>query len=335
MPEHKTTFLEPFSTARSHDRLRTREDVLKEKARLKAHAAGLSQDAQSHKAGSPERNRLYAQVQQCFDSQQQMEELLQTRFLPQHSPRQLISPRAFFVSPLFRVCSKRLQRARETVLAFEDSRGQVLFRYIGPELRQSDGLVFMSLLNLVRDVRAGESVPFSAEDLCMAVFGRYDGPARTQLRDHIKRLQRGLVEFESASVQLCLRFDYPSRGMWSVALDQDIVRLFQPSSHVWLNLQTRRRLPEGLSTWLYAFVESQTRLIPTRVQTLREVCGSDASDESFTRMLRTALKELADAGIIDTGWKMRGGFLHWMKTDSNNTLTAAASSDCSPEESVI
>jgi len=307
------------------ERLRTRQDILQEKSRLRAHAADLSETARAYKAGSPERNRLYAQVQQCFDEQQVMEELLQQKFLPQHSPLQLLSPQAFFMSPLFRVCSKRVPRSRDALVDFHGANGRMLFRYQGPELRQSDGLVFMALLNLARDVRAGEVVAFSAEALCQATFGRYDGPTRNQLRDHIKRLQRGLVEFNTASVQLCLRFDFPSRGLWSVALDEDIVTLFQQSHQVWLSLPTRRQLPEGLSTWLYAFIESQTRLIPTKVETLHQMCGSDASGESFTRMLRTALKELCGVGLLAPGWKLRGGFLHWMKADSNNMTALPAS----------
>lgn len=293
--------------------IRTRKEALEEKGRLKAEAAELSGEAQAFKAGSPERNRLYAQVQRCFDAQQLVEDFLQEQFVPQHSPRQLISPRAFFASPLFRVCSKRVARAKERMLSVDGPRGKRLFSYTGPELRQSDGLVFMALLNLARDIRVGENVLFSAEELCVSVFGRYDGPSRAQLRDHIKRLQRGLVEFESASVQLCLRFEYPSRGMWSVSLDQDVVRLFNHSGQVWLNFQTRRKLPEGLTTWLYAFIESQTTLIPTHLTVLRDLCGSEATEESFARMLRASLKELEASAIISTGWSLRGNVVHWMK----------------------
>ncbi len=295
------------------ERLRTREDILAFKASLRAQADALGKEAKGHPAGSPERNELYREIQANIEEQNRLESLLEQGFVPQHSPQQLISPRAFFVSPLFRVCSKRLERARDLSLELKGSSGQLLFRYNGPELRQSDGLVFMALLNLVRDVRAGETVSFHAEDLCRAIFRRYDGPARAQLRDHIKRLQRGLIEFDRVSVQLCLRFEFPSKGPWSVALDRDIVRLFMQSPQVWLDMPRRQALPEGLTTWLYSFIESQTRLIPMPVGTLRQLCGSDASDESFPRTLRLALRELNEHGVIDKGWKVAAGMVHWRK----------------------
>lgn len=295
------------------ERLSTRSSILAAKGHLKEQAALLSQDAKTKQAGSPERNRIYKAVQENIEQQDRLEELLREGFVPQHSQNQLISPRAFFVSPLFRVCSKKVARSRDTLLEFKNNQGKVLFTYNGPELRQSDGLVFMALLNLARDLRAGDSVSFTAEELCMAVFKRYDGPARSQLRDHIKRLQRGLIEFDKVSVQLCLRFEFPSKGPWSVALDKDIVRLFQQSPQVWLDFQKRRELPEGLSTWLYSFIESQSKLIPTKVSTLRELCGSDANEESFVRTLRIALKELSSSSVLEEGWRITGGLIHWMK----------------------
>lgn len=296
--------------------LLTRADVLAQKQSLRTEVDALAKEAKSHPVNSPERNSLYREIQHHIDEQSRLEEVLGAEFVPQHGPSQLVSPRAFFVSPLFRVCSKRLERARDLSLELKGSTGQVLFRYNGPELRQSDGLVFMSLLNLVRDVRAGETVSFHAEELCRTVFRRYDGPARAQLRDHIKRLQRGLIEFDRVSVQLCMRFEFPSKGPWTVALDKDIVRLFKQSPQVWLDLPRRQALPEGLTTWLYSFIESQTRLIPMPVASLKQMCGSDASEDSFPRTLRLALKELKEHQVIDPGWKVAGGMVHWRKHEA-------------------
>lgn len=294
--------------------MNTRQCIIDRKVALRTIADELSKEARSHPVNSPERNRLYREIQEQQDEQHRLEQVLEQDFMPQHGPLQLLSPRAFFVSPLFRVASKRLTRQRDISLEMTSPHtGGKALRYTGPELRQSDGLVFMTLLNLVRDVRVGERVSFNAEQLCRAAFGRYDGPTRNLLRDHVKRLQRGLVEFEEFSVQLCLRFEYPKRGAWSVALDKDVVQLFQRSAQVWLDLPKRAALPEGLSTWLYAYVESQTRLIPLRIDSLRALCGSDASSESFPRTLRLALKELTAHGVLDEGWSMKGGVVHWRK----------------------
>ncbi|MCC5610896.1 hypothetical protein LC612_30145 [Nostoc sp. CHAB 5834] len=309
-------------TAGHTEKLTTRADILKRKTQLRGEVSDLSKEAKTYAASSPERSHLYRSIQARIDEQAQLEQELEASFVPQHGPRQLISPRAFFVSPLFRVCSKRVERAREVSLEMKNSLGSILFKYQGPELRQSDGFVFMALLSLARDHRAGSSVSFNAEEVCRQVFSRYDGPARQQLKDHIKRLQRGLLEFEQFSVQLCSRFDFPSRGPWKVSIDSDIVQLFKRSAEVWLDLPLRQAFPEGLCTWLYAYIESQTKLIPTPTERIRELCGSEASEESFPRTLRIALKELAEKGIVDDGWHITKGMLHWRKATTAPLLPA-------------
>jgi len=160
---------------------------------------------------------------------------------------------------------------------------------------------------MARDVRVGKSVSFSAEELCRALQGQYNGPARQRLRDSIQRLQQALLKFETFSVQLCQRFDYPSQGRWTVALDPQIVELFSRVPPVWLDLGRRLSLPEGLSTWLYAFVESQTSLIPMKTEALRVLCGSESSSRAFENKLRDALKHLNEHGVIDEGWSIREG----------------------------
>lgn len=306
--------LDAFVPAAEHaDSLATRSCVIQRKVGLRASVADLSQEARSQPANSPERNRLYKVIQDNCQEQTQLEALLENDFVPQHSPQQLLSPRAFFVSPLFRVGSKKVARERAVTLQLTNSQGNTIFTYNGPELRQSDGLVFMALLNMTRDIRIGEVVSFQAEDVCRNIFGRYDGPTRQLLIDHVKRLQRALIEFDRFSVQLCMRFDYAARGPWKVALDKDIVQLFRKSAEVWLDFPRRKALPEGLATWLYGFTESQTKLIPMSLDALRERCGSDAQPDSFVRMVRLALKDLTAQQVIDSGWSLKKGMVHWRK----------------------
>lgn len=293
--------------------LTTRECLIKEKINLRTEASALGKEAKVQPSNSPERNRLYRVIQQSVDEQNHIENVLQSEFLPQHGPSQLISPRAFFSSPLFRVGSKKIARERSVTLQLKTPQGSAIFGYTGPELRQSDGLVFMALLNQARDSRLGEEVSFQVDDLCTRIFGRYDGPTRQLLLEHIKRLQRGLIEFDRFSVQLCLRFDHPARGVWKVALDKDIVQLFKRSTEVWLDLPKRQALTEGLSSWLYGFIESQTKLIPMSLSYLRELCGSDAQPESFIRMFRLAMKDLESQKVVDDGWSLKKGYVHWRK----------------------
>ena len=238
---------------------------------------------------------------------------LSNAFIPQHGPTQLLSPRAFFVSPLFRVRRDNDARADSIKLDLPISTTKGWLRYEGPELRQSDGLVFLALLHMLRDVQVGTAVSIQPVAVCRALFGGYDGHLRNKLRDHIQRLQKGLIISDHFSVQLCLCFDYPTHGSWTVGLDTKIVRLFQMSPEVWLRMKPRMSLPNGLATWLFAYVESQTRLIPMSLMTLHQLCGSAASEKAFSNRMRDALKHLAAAKIIDDGWSVGGGTVRWMK----------------------
>lgn len=299
----------------------TRKEVLQSKQAYREARQEALAEARTQKVAAGERGTLNRKVQASLFEEDRLENLLQTQFLPQHSPSQLISPRAFFVSPLFSVRSKTVERARFTEFSITVN-GTAALGYAGPELRQSDGLVFMALLNMARDVQVGMAVSFSVEEFCRAVFGRYDGPARKRLREHIQRLQQALLKFDTFSVQLCQRFDYPKAGRWTVALDRQIVELFRQVPQVWLDLEPRLTLPEGIATWLYAFVESQSSLIPTKIELLRTLCGSDATPRAFENKLREALAHLTSHKVIDPGWAMQKGMLRWRKSHVTDTPEA-------------
>ena len=291
---------------------RTRRGVLQSKRDLEA---GRSKTfAQTRGQHTPEeKNALYQEIRWYADKAEVLERHLNEHFLPQHGPEQLLSPRAFFVSPLFRVRSKTRLREKHVEMSLPTSHGTAVIRYAGPELRQSDGLVFLALVHMLRDVQVGTAVSLQPEAVCLALFGRYDGNSRRQLREHIQRLQQGLLIFETFSVQMCLRFDYPKTGRWTVALDRHITELFRLSPTTWFALRDRLSLPDGLATWLYAFVSSHTRLIPTKLERLRELCGSDAGEKAFGNRLREALKLLAAHGVVDTGWSVGHGEVRWRK----------------------
>lgn len=259
-------------------------------------------------------NRFFEEVVFYNQKIDELEDLLSATYLPQHSPQQLISPRVFFVSPLFRVASRAAERSREIEVTLANDGNGRSTTYSGPELRQEEGLVFMALINMVRDLKVGTTASFSPSELCVALFGRYDGPTRKRLKDYIRRLQRGVIVTHEFSVQLCLRFEYPQKGPWSVVLDKDIVRLFA-NTHIWLDLNTRRELPDGLATWLYAYIESQTTLIPTSIETIRQLCGADASgcERAFANTLRRALEHLKKHEVIEPGFRFKDGKVHWKK----------------------
>lgn len=299
-----------------------RSSLIRDKNDLADARADFFRETKGLSAGCAEKKELYERIRRCSDEATQLQVLLDTKFLPQHGLQQIISPRSFLESRLFRVGGKNEARLHDVRLDLS-SRGTSPIQYRGPELRQSDALVFSGLLHMARDVRPGLTVFFLPEQACRTLFGRYDGNSRLQLREHIERLQRGLVRFDSFSVQLCLRFEFPRKGTWSVALDADIVEVFRHSPHIWLDLPKRVTLSEGLATWLYGYVRCQTTLIPTKLDALRALCGSSATPKAFMNGMRRALGQLAALGIIRNGWSLGDGQVRWMKGASRALTTSS------------
>lgn len=313
-----------------HDsELRTRGQLIERKRKLRAWRTEAATNARDRALSAQEKDSFLAEMSDYGAEEALLEATLKSQYLPQHSPQQLINPRVFLASPLFRVAAKAAPRANDVeVLLAKDAKGHDIL-YSGPELRQLDGLVFMALINMARDVRLGSMVQFSPGELCTTLFGQYDGRSRNRLKEHIRRLQRGQVRSKDCTVQLCLRFEHPSQGKWSVALDPEIVSLFAQSP-VWLDLKRRLTLPDGLTTWLYGYVEAQSSLIPMSVNTLRALCGAESEERAFMNSLRKALGHLCEHDVIDSGYQVKKGTLHWRKSFVQTANPLAPPSDALP-----
>lgn len=290
-----------------------RHDMLRDKEEHALSRAGAARELRGVRTPE-ERNEIHRFIDTQLDHERALELQLSEHFLPQHGPEQFLGTRALFSSPLFSVRARSHARTLHVTLPLGDTPEAKPVEYRGPELRQSDARVYLSLLHMLRDLRLGTVARFHAKDLCPVLFGRYDGDARRQLRENIYRLQRGLMVFPDFSVQLVLQFDYPASGAWTVALDPRILQLFRASPGVWMDLRSRLDLPDGLASWLYGYVQSQKRLIPIPLQTLIKLCGSEATFKTFTKRMQAALRVLSDMNIIDHGWFIARQEVHWRKS---------------------
>lgn len=285
-------------------------------ALLKDHRQQLAELAQELKEAGGDAQRKAELFRGLTDLQAELQQLqvaIADSFVPQHSQGQLISPQDLLVSRLFNVRNKAVQRERLVQFDLMTSSSKAI-SYSGPELRQAEGFVFMALVNLARDYPAGTAVAFESSKMCHALYGYCDTRSRLQLKESIKRLMQAVLTFPDFSVQLAQRFTHPARGNWSVALDPQIVRLFSASNYIWLDLNLRRELTEGLATWLYGYVRGQPRLAPTSLEQLRDASGSDARTVgAFQRSLYPALRELVAVGVLEEGARVVDGVLHWRR----------------------
>ena len=271
-----------------------------------------SQARQAPKRSS-EKDDLYRELNFHREIADREEMFIANNFLPGHVRSQLVGSRDIFSLPIFNIRNKQSPRESRIQLRMSLTDGTVLF-YEGPELRQDDSLVFMSLLNIARDVRLGKKVGFSPLELCQSLYGYYDGSSRARLKTMICRLQEAILHFPTFRVQLVQRFDFSPRGPWSVTLDTDIVQLLTKKSVVWLDFDQRLSLSGGLASWLYGYVRSQTWLMPMKVQRLHQLTGSDGALDGFRVGLKSAVALLASARLLEPGWHIdKHDQLHWLK----------------------
>lgn len=289
--------------------------------KVTAHRAQLDlvhREIRNAKNGSIEQQELWKERNFIKDNIDIQESFLKERFIPLHSREQLISTSELLVSPLFNIRNHNEPRRNPISISLSLA-GDGIFGYEGPELRQDDALVFMALLNIMRDIRVDRAAGFAPQALCKALWGIYSGPYRHRLHDVIARLQKGILVFKTFRVPLVQRFDFPARGIWSVIIDKDIVQVFMASRLVWLNLEKRLSMPSGLTSWLYGFILSQSWLMPCKVERLHQQCGSGGKLKGFRTALIATLGLMVSADLIDSGWFInKHDILHWWKTGANS-----------------
>ncbi len=239
---------------------------------------------------------------------------LRDNYVPGHGPRQFICPSVFLKSELFRADASAGPRENIDCQLHTGTADPV--RYVGPELRQDDALVFMAMVHMGRDFPPATTLTFSATEMCLCLFGGYDGSRRRRLADCIKRLMRGVLTIgNSLSVQLVGEFCHPSAGRWSVSLHPSVIALYKASQHVWLEQPVLLRLNPGLETWMYGFIRAHPSGIDMGIDDLRKRSGcEDSSDATFIRRLRRALDKLIEHDVAPgRQYRITSGVLIWRR----------------------
>lgn len=239
---------------------------------------------------------------------------METQLVPWHHGEQLLSPKSLLCTPLFGVARSGKRQSHVELKVPHSS--IVELTYQGPELRQSDGLVFMALLHLARDFKPGRRVFFSPQALIESFGHQYGGSERQQLRQTIMRLQGSFLQGPDFRVQLVGYFCFPKHGDWSIGLDAKVMQLFEGVQAIWMERQLRTELPPGLATWLLGYVRSQGILNPTALTLLQERCGSEAKPKNFAASMREALTILERKRVVQTGWRVLDGKVTWKKGEN-------------------
>lgn len=184
--------------------------------------------------------------------------------------------------------------------------GDVVLRYTGWQLDQSDLDVWQMCLHLARKEPAGAHIAFSNKSMLRAM-GRSQGSADKEwLASSIRRLASGSVEITDGELLyggslVTEYFRDETSGRFVIAINPRLCRLFDPG---WTQVDRAARdalRGKPLALWLTGFCATHTLWRPLRVATLRSLCGSSNSElRDFRRSLKTALKLVEAAGVIST-----------------------------------
>lgn len=212
-------------------------------------------------------------------------------------------PNAILRSALFGA-AKRGKREFQTRIKKASVNGVTVI-HSGPTLDQADLDVWQHCLHVARIEGTGTRIYFTAGSFLQAIGRDTGGKDMEWLKDAFARLASSVVEITDGRkayfgplLHNGLRDDVT--GQYVIEINPAITAIFGGDGWTGIQYDTRRALKgHTLAQWLHGFYSSHARPFPFKVETLHQLCGSQAKlIKNFRADLRAALVKLAEA----TGW---------------------------------
>jgi hypothetical protein len=213
------------------------------------------------------------------------------------------TPNSLLRSALFAAIQGKTRKtyAKQTVLA---SIGGIIISYQGTQLDQADLDVWEQCIHLARAHPVGSQCYFTATSFLKAI-GRSTGKSNhVWLKSSFIRLNACSVEIKLGSREffgslITWGARDENTGQYVIELNPHLVNLFE---YGWtpINLEHRKNLNrKPLALWLHGFYASHTEPFPMKIETLRNLSGSENKElKDFKRKLINALLDLKSVGAI-------------------------------------
>jgi hypothetical protein len=233
-------------------------------------------------------------------------------------------PNSFLRSALFGAIRKGRRRYLEgEQIAAVDG---IEIRYTGQRLDQGDLDVWEALLHALRDQDLGSECRVTSYAL-LKLMGKADtGGNRQTLHKRVTRLRAGAIEVKQG------RYVYigglvdevykdEETQEWVIVLNPRLRALYGPDQFTQIEWAVRHELDgQQLAQWLHGFYASHAKPFPIKIETLHQLCGSEAVLMSdFAKKLRKAFDALAEASAAhgaSFSYEIREGLVHVEKTGS-------------------
>ncbi|MBV8892823.1 MAG: TrfA family protein [Acidobacteria bacterium] len=184
----------------------------------------------------------------------------------------------------------------------------VEIRFLGKQLNQEDLDVCAQVFHLARLHPLGHICHTSAYGLLKSLGLSTGRTNHRQLHASLIRLQQpfemkvGRYSYSGSLIEKGIKDELTRH--YIIKVNSDLAPLFR---HGWTGLdanQRRKIRGKPLALWLHAFYASHEKPYPYKVETLRDLCGSQTKTLKFFRKaLRRALAELQQAGAI-AAWEI-------------------------------
>lgn len=218
---------------------------------------------------------------------------------PQWPANAFGAPNSIIRSALFGIGTGRKRRflSNESIATLEGME----IRYSGERLNQEDFEVWYSLVHIALMENKTFKCKVTAYAL-LAMLGKTDtGKNRRTLQARIVRLRATAVEIktsDTAYIGGLLDEAYKDNSStWNISLNPRIAALFGSHQFTQINRDIRGELSgKQLAQWLHGFYSSHKRPFPIKVNTLHNLCGSEASVmKDFKKDLVKSLDHLSRA----------------------------------------
>lgn len=182
----------------------------------------------------------------------------------------------------------------------------LIIRYTGKQLDQSDCDVFMQTLFLLRGKDLGVGHLISRSELLRALGKTDGGKNYIWLDETFGRLVSAQLAIESplykGRVTLVSKWvEHKETGQWHVVVDEDIKKLFGGEQYSLIDWQRRLKIAKrvDLAKWLQNWTCSHEKGMQNwKVTTLYTLSEYSSPIRKFREALTEAMEELARVGII-------------------------------------
>lgn len=230
------------------------------------------------------------------------------------------TPNAVLRSALFCAIGRGKRKAymKHTPLA---TMGGLTLTGMGTQLDQSDLDVWQMALHLSRDSGIGSRLEFSSKAFLKAI-GRADGKSNRQwLKESLDRLQGFSIQVKmdkGAYVGSLLHEFYVNAetSRYVLSINPRLKSLFDAG---WTQVDfAERQALKGkpLALWLASFYATHAKPFPIKLDTLRELSGSNSTPREFRRLLSEALDACIESETSIRGYDIVLDKLYVSRTPS-------------------